>query len=1145
VSKKIKKLLIANRGEIAIRIARAGNELGIRTIGIYSDEDKYSLHRFKMDETYLIGKDKDPVEAYLSMDEIIELALRKGVDAIHPGYGFLAENAEFAEKCRENHIIFIGPEPETLRLFEDKLKSKEVAERCNVPVIPSSEKALKDVDEAVGFAEEFGYPVMLKASKGGGGRGLRIIRNERELLENFESAKREAEKAFGNSDVFIEKRIEKPKHIEVQILADKYGNVVHLYERDCSIQRRHQKMMEMAPARNIPEGVLQNLYRDAIKMAKASNYVNAGTFEFLMDEDFNYYFLETNPRIQVEHTVTERITGIDIVHCQIYIAEGERLDGKKLNLKQENIKRRGYALQCRITTEDPENNFMPDTGVLEAYRSPAGFGIRLDGGSAYTGARITPYYDSLLVKVTSWGLTFEQTVKKMIRALNEFRIRGVKTNIPFLLNVLKSKAFLEEYFCTEFIERHPELLKPEAGKDRATKLLSFLGNNIVNGREDIKINEDIVFPKIKRIEIKDKDVPEGSRNILEEKGVKGVIEWIKNTDEVLFTDTTFRDAHQSLLATRIRTHDMLNVGEATSHWMSKLFSIEMWGGATFDVCYRFLREDPWKRVEELKEKIPNILFQMLLRGSNAVGYSNYPDNVIRAFIKEASSCGIDVFRIFDCFNWIEQMKISIEEVKKQGKICEAAICYTGDILDKNREKYNLKYYVDLAKELEKMDVDIICIKDMAGLCKPYAAKKLIKTLKQEVEKPIHFHTHDTSGNGEAAILLAIEAGVDIVDAAISSMSGLTSQPNMNSIVSAIAHTRRKSSLDKEKLDEISDYWERVRTYYYPFESDLKASTAEVYTHEIPGGQYSNLKPQVTALGLIDRWEEVKKMYAEVNRALGDIIKVTPSSKVVGDLALFLVRNNLSIEDFKERADELSLPQSVMDFYKGLLGQPYGGFLPRGMRKKVLKGETPIDERPGKLLPPFDFEKARKKLKEKYKRDFKFRELISYALYPDVFEDYIKFNDEYGDVTKLCTKDFFYPLKHNEETNVVIEPGKKLFIRFISVGPCDEKGERTVYFELNGPQRTIKVKDKKTEVLVKQNIKGDPENIKHICATMPGKIIRINAIEGQHVKKGDIVAITEAMKMETKIVAKCEGRVKKIYLKEKENIETGDLIIELE
>jgi len=895
--KKIKRLLVANRGEIAIRVSRACNELGIRTIGIYSNEDRYSLHRFKMDETYLIGKNKDPVETYLSIDEIIELALRKDIDAIHPGYGFLAENAEFAEKCREKGIIFIGPEPETLKLFEDKLKSKKVAERCNVSMIPGSKKALKDVNEAVSFAKMFGYPIMLKASKGGGGRGLRIIKNREELLSNFESAKREAEKAFGNSDMFIEKRIKKPRHIEVQILADKYGDIVHLYERDCSIQRRHQKMIEMTPARNIPENVLQNLYKDAIKIAKASNYVNAGTFEFLMDENFNYYFLEVNPRIQVEHTVTERLTGIDIVHCQIHIAEGERLNGENINLKQENIKKRGYALQCRITTEDPENNFMPDTGVLEVYRSPAGFGVRLDAGSAYTGARITPYYDSLLVKVTSWGLTFEQAVKKMIRSLNEFRIRGVKTNIPFLLNVLKSRVFLEEYFCTEFIERHPELLKLKIGRDRATRLLSFLGNNIVNEQEGIKINKNIVLPEIKKIGIKDKNIPKGSRNILEEKGVKGVIKWIKNTNEILFTDTTFRDAHQSLLATRIRTHDMLNVGEATCRWMSKLFSIEMWGGATFDVCYRFLREDPWRRVEELKEKIPNILFQMLLRGSNAVGYSNYPDNVIRAFVKEASSCGIDLFRIFDCFNWIEQMKISIEEVKKQGKICEAAICYTGDILDKNREKYNLKYYVDLAKELEKMDVDIICIKDMAGLCKPYAAKKLIKTLKQEVEKPIHFHTHDTSGNGETSIFMAIEAGVDIVDAAISSMSGLTSQPNMNSIIRAIAHTKRKSSLDAEKLDEISNYWERVRTYYYPFESDLKASTAEVYIHEIPGGQYSNLKPQVTALGLIDRWEEVKKMYAEVNWALGDIIKVTPSSKVVGDLALFLVRAMALIIEF--------------------------------------------------------------------------------------------------------------------------------------------------------------------------------------------------------------------------------------------------------
>ncbi|KAA0259395.1 pyruvate carboxylase [Deferribacter autotrophicus] len=1142
---RIRKILAANRGEIAIRIFRAATELGIRTVAIYSEEDKYSLHKYKADEAYLIGKGLDPVSAYLNADEIIDLCIKKNIDAIHPGYGFLAESYEFADKCNKAGIIFIGPSPETIKIFGDKKIAKDLAKECGVPVIEGSDK-IKSLKDAKQVAKIIGYPLMIKATAGGGGRGIRIVRSETELEENFYSAKSEALKSFANDDIILEKYIEKPKHLEIQLLADKFGNIVHLFERDCSIQRRHQKLIEIAPSLNVPEKVLKQIYEAAVEIGKKSHLISAATVEFLLDNENNFYFLEVNPRIQVEHTITEMITGIDIVQSQIYIAAGKKLSNKEINIQdQSSIIKHGYAIQCRVTTEDPENNFLPDTGVLEAYRSASGFGIRLDVGNAYTNAKITPYYDSLLVKVSSWALSFEQAAKKMHRALSEFRVRGVKTNIQFLENVITHPKFLKGDFDTTFVDKTKELFVFKKRKDRATKALKFLGNNIVNNPSNAKISENTVLPEIKPPVVKyGEKIPAGTRDILLRKGVKGILNYIQQSREALFTDTTFRDAHQSLLATRLRTYDMLQIADAYAHHMHQLFSLEMWGGATFDVAFRFLKESPWERLRLLREKIPNILFQMLLRASNAVGYTNYPDNVVKKFIHLSAKNGIDIFRIFDCFNWTEQIIPIIEEVKKNEKIAEAAICYTGDILDEKKDKYTLKYYVDLAKELAEAGTDILTIKDMAGLVKPYAAKKLVKAIKEETGLPIHFHTHDTSGNGEATILMAIESGADIVDCAISSMSGLTSQPNLNSIIAALEHTDKKSSIDKKWAQKISDYFERVRRYYFPFESGLKAATAEVYEHEIPGGQYSNLMVQLEAMGLLDRWEEVRKMYKEVNDALGDIIKVTPSSKVVGDLALFLVRNNLTINDLYEKGDTLSFPDSVVSFFKGYLGQPYGGFNEK-LQKIVLKDEKPITVRPGELLEPFDFEKTKEELQNKFKKHhFTEEDLISYALYPKVFEEYLKFTEEYGDGSVFDTRSFFYPLNPNDEISVDIEEGKTLIIKYLGISDVDEKGYRRLLFELNGQPRTVTVKDEKITDIIKSNEKGDLTNPKHVCATMPSKIVKIFVKEGDSVKKGDLLVITEAMKIETKINANCDGTVEAILLHEGDKIEAGDLILKL-
>lgn len=1142
---RIKKLMSANRGEIAIRTFRACTELGISTVAIYSTEDRYSLHRYKADEAYHIGVGLDPVAAYLNIDEIIELAIRENIDAIHPGYGFLAENAEFAAKCEEKGIIFVGPSAETIRIFGDKKSSKELARSCGVPVIEGSLKVIEDIADAEKNAKKIGYPILLKAVAGGGGRGIRIAKDEKELAENFESAKSEALKAFGNGDIILEKYIEKPKHIEVQLLGDKEGNIIHLFERDCSVQRRHQKLIETAPSINIPQDVLNKMYDASIALGKASNLRNAATVEFLVDANNDFYFLEVNPRIQVEHTITELITGVDIVQNQIFISTGKLLSDPDIGIEsQESVTKSGFAIQCRVTTEDPQNNFMPDTGEIEAYRMATGFGVRLDAGNGFANAKITPHYDSLLVKLSTHSNSFARAANKMSRSLSEFRIRGVKTNIPFLLKVVENKAFLDGETHTTFVDTTPELFHFPAPKDRATKALMFLANNVINNPTGTSITPDRILPKTDvPIMPYGEKIPAGTKDILMRSGVQGVMDHIRNSQEILFTDTTFRDAHQSLLATRLRTIDMLKISDVYAKHLNSLFSLEMWGGATFDVSYRFLKESPWDRLRQLREKIPNVLFQMLLRASNAVGYTNYPDNVVKAFIKQAADSGMDIFRIFDCFNWTDQMIPAIEEVKKNGRIAEAAICYTGDIEDITKTKYSLKYYTGLAKELANAGTDIIGIKDMAGLLKPYAAKMLVKAIKEETGLPIHFHTHNTSGNGEAAVLMAIEGGADIVDAAISSMSGLTSQPNLNSILAATKYTQKASSVDVEWSQKVSDYFERVRRYYFPFESGLKSGTAEVYKHEIPGGQYSNLIVQVEAMGLIDRWEEVRHMYTEINKELGDLIKVTPSSKVVGDFALFLVRNDLTIDDIYEKSDTLSYPDSVISFFKGMLGQPYGGF-PSRLQKAILKDERPIYDRPGDSLPPFDFEAAHLELKTKFNRDFNNEEVLAYALYPAVFSDYVKFKNEYGDASIFDTKSFFYPLLQEEEIEVKIDQGKTLIIKYLSESMPDEKGYRRVYFELNGIPRTVKIKDNTLTDIIKSNIKGELGNPQNICATMPGAITKINVKKGDKVKKGDLLAITEAMKIETKIASAVEGEVEEVFLNQGDKIEAGDLIIKL-
>ncbi|CEI74336.1 MULTISPECIES: pyruvate carboxylase [Romboutsia] len=1138
--KKFNKILVANRGEIAIRIFRACSELGIKSVGIYSKEDKYSLFRTKADESYLIGEDKGPIDAYLDIDSIIELAKKKNVDAIHPGYGFLSENPEFVKKCEKNGITFIGPSADIMNMMGDKINSKRIAKEVDVATIPGIDEPIKDVKRAKEIAKEIGYPIMLKASNGGGGRGMRVVYNESDLSIEYETACSESKKAFGEDMIFIEKYIANPKHIEVQILGDKYGNIVHLYERDCSVQRRHQKIIEYSPAFSLGDKLRENICNDAVKIAKHVGYINAGTLEFLVDDSGEYYFIEMNPRVQVEHTVTEMVTGIDIVQSQILIAQGYRLDSDEINIKsQEDVKLRGYSIQCRITTEDPKNRFMPDTGKIQVYRTGSGFGIRLDGGNGFAGANISPYYDSLLVKTISWDRTFKGAINKTIRSIKEFRVRGVKTNIGFLVNVLNNPIFVEGKCSTRFIDINPELFEIRESKDRGTKLLQFIGNTVVNENkcEDKPSFDSIYQPKIN----KDIILNEGSRDLFNRLGKEKYMESIKNEKKLLLTDTTMRDAHQSLLATRLRTYDLLKVAKPTNEYMKDLFSIEMWGGATYDVAYRFLKESPWIRLQKLREEIPSVLFQMLFRASNGVGYKNYPDNVIEEFIKQSAEQGIDVFRIFDSLNWVENMKPSISTALETGKIVEASICYTGDILDPTKNKYNLEYYIRMAKELEELGTDIICVKDMAGLLKPYSAYTLIKELKNNVNTPIHLHTHDTSGNGIATCLMASEAGVDIVDGALETMAGLTSQPSLNAIVEALKNTERDTQINLYGYEEIGNYYKDLRKIYSRFESDLSNPSAEIYKYEIPGGQYTNLKPQADSLGLSNKFDEVKEKYKEANEILGDIIKVTPSSKVVGDLAIFMVKNKLDKNNIIEEGEKLSFPDSVLDYCKGMIGQPEGG-IPKDIQRVVLKGDTPIEERPGKLIPKEDFESIKADLDKRFKMNTNIRNILSYTLYPKVYEDYLKHLQLYNDISKLDSHVYFYGLNKGEECEVEIEEGKILTIKLVDIGDVKENGNRTVSFELNGMMRDIDIKDNNYSGNIKDIIKADMNDPMQIGASIPGKVVKILVKEDDEVKQNQPMIIIEAMKMETIIVAKADGIVKSIKVEEGELVRDKQLLI---
>ncbi|CAI3266378.1 pyruvate carboxylase [Enterococcus cecorum] len=1140
----MKKVLVANRGEIAIRVFRACAELGISTVGIYAAEDEYSVHRFKADEAYLIGEGKKPIEAYLDIEGIIQAAKEAGADAIHPGYGFLSENLQFAKRCQEEGLTFIGPKLEHLDIFGDKIKAKEAAVKAGIQSIPGSDGPVDSVDEVLQFAKDYGYPIMIKAALGGGGRGMRVAFDDAQALEGYNRAKSEAKAAFGSDEVYVEKYIADPKHIEVQILGDVHGNVVHLFERDCSVQRRHQKVVEVAPCVSLSTELREKICGAAVQLMKHVGYVNAGTVEFLVSGD-DFYFIEVNPRVQVEHTITELITDIDIVTSQILIAQGKDLH-KDIHIpQQENIYLKGAAIQCRITTEDPLNNFMPDTGKIDTYRSPGGFGVRLDVGNAYAGAIVTPYFDSLLVKVCTHGATFQAAIQKMQRCLKEFRIRGVKTNIPFMQNVIHNKVFQSGNAKTTFIDNTPSLFEFSSTRDRGNKTMKYIGEITINGFPGIdkKAKPFFEVPRVpKEIITQNKEIVT-AKKILDKEGPQAVSKWVQEQQAVLLTDTTFRDAHQSLLATRVRTHDIEKIAAQTQLAIPQLFSSEMWGGATFDVAYRFLNEDPWERLRKIRQQMPNTLMQMLFRGSNAVGYSNYPDNVIQAFIKESAKQGIDVFRIFDSLNWTAQMEPSIQAVLDTGKIAEAAICYTGDINDPLRSKYDIHYYKQMAKDLESLGAHIIAIKDMAGLLKPQAAYRLISELKDTVDVPIHLHTHDTSGNAIMTYEKAIQAGVDIVDVAISAMSAHTSQPSMSSLYYALLGDKRAPQMDIQKAQALNHYWEDVRPYYQSFENGMNAPQTEVYLHEMPGGQYSNLQQQAKAVGLSDKWDEVKQMYRKVNMMFGDIVKVTPSSKVVGDMALFMVQNQLTEEDLYEKGDTLSFPDSVVSFFEGQLGQPVGGF-PEKLQKIILKGRPAITVRPGQLAPAVDFEKVRKELAEKVGFTPKDEQVLSYLMYPQVFLDYCKAYDQFGEVKLLDTPTFFYGMRLGEKINVEIEKGKVLIIRLDEIGEADEEGNRILFFNLNGQRREIVVNDKSIQSTIVHRKKAEPTDKNQYGATMSGSVLQVLVKKGDHVKKGDVLMITEAMKMETAIEARFDGVVDHLYVHPGETIQSGDLLIEL-
>ncbi|TCM77834.1 pyruvate carboxylase [Rhodovulum steppense] len=1145
---EFKKILVANRGEIAIRVMRAANEMGKRTVAVYAEEDKLGLHRFKADEAYKIGEGLGPVQAYLAIDEIIRVAKMCGADAIHPGYGLLSENPAFVAACDAAGIAFIGPKAETMRALGDKASARKVAIAAGVPVIPATEVLGEDMDAIRAEAAEIGYPLMLKASWGGGGRGMRPINGPDELEEKVREGRREAEAAFGNGEGYLEKMILRARHVEVQILGDQHGNIYHLWERDCSVQRRNQKVVERAPAPYLSPTQREHLCNLGKKIAEAVNYECAGTVEFLMDmESGEFYFIEVNPRIQVEHTVTEEVTGIDIVRAQILIAEGKSLVEATGIASQYDVELTGHALQCRITTEDPLNNFIPDYGRITAYRGATGMGIRLDGGTAYSGAVITRYYDSLLEKVTAWAPTPEAAIARMDRALREFRIRGVSTNIAFVENLLKHPTFLNNEYHTKFIDQTPELFQFEKRRDRATRLLTFVADVTVNGNPETEGRPrppaDIRTPRPP--ENRHESFLPGTRQILDEQGPQAVADWMAAQKRLLLTDTTMRDGHQSLLATRMRSIDMVRVAPAYAHNLPQLFSVECWGGATFDVAYRFLQECPWQRLRDIRARMPNLMTQMLLRGANGVGYTTYPDNVVQSFVKQAAETGVDVFRVFDSLNWVENMRVAMDAVLDSGKVLEGAICYTGDILDPDRAKYDLKYYVEMARALKAAGCHILGLKDMAGLLKPASATVLFKALKEEIGLPIHFHTHDTSGIAGATILAAAEAGVDAVDAAMDAFSGGTSQPCLGSIVEALRNTPRDTGIEIEAVREISDYWGQVRTQYAAFESGLMAPASEVYLHEMPGGQFTNLKAQARSLGLEDRWSEVARTYADVNRMFGDIVKVTPSSKVVGDMALMMVSQGLSRADVENPDKDVAFPDSVIDMMRGNLGQPPGGF-PEAIVRKVLKDEKPLTERPGAKVPPADLDKLRADLKAQFEDlDFDDEDLNGYLMYPKVFTDYTARHQMYGPVRTLPTRTFFYGMEPGEEITAEIDPGKTLEIRLSAIGETTEEGDVRVFFELNGQPRVIRVPDRKAKATVAKRPKVELGNPAHVGAPMPGAVATVAVSVGQEVKTGDLLLTIEAMKMETGLHAERDGTVKAVHVTPGAQIDAKDLLIEFE
>lgn len=1143
----IKRILIANRGEIAIRVIRAAKEMGIGTVGIFSEEDRLALHRFKPDQSYQVGVGVGPVEAYLDGADILRVAVESECDALHPGYGFLSENAGFAEQCERHGISFIGPNAAVLRDLGNKVKARELAVKAGIPVMPASGPLTADDRETEKIAGEIGYPLMLKASWGGGGRGMRVIRDVRGLHDTVKRAREEARTSFGSDEVFFEKLVEDAMHIEVQILADHHGNVLHLYERDCSLQRRHQKVIERAPAIYLPNKVREEICRAAVKLARRAGLDNAATVEFLYNKtDKSFYFIEVNPRIQVEHTVTEEITGIDIVKAQIRIAEGEKI-GKSGSIvpAQSAIRVSGTAIQCRVTAEDPNNNFIPDYGNIIAYRSPSGPGIRLDGGTAYNGAWISRAYDSLLVKVTARGSDGEDSINRMRRALMEFRVRGVATNLPFLLQLLTHPKFQSGDYNTRFIDETPELFETGGGHGQVERLLRFIADVIVNGNGDVKDRPVPFSLREPAPPVAVGKLPaNGPKAIFDETGARGLVNWIREQNKPLVTDTTFRDAHQSLLATRLRTKDLIAIAPYYAHNMSDLFSVESWGGATFDVALRFLHEDPWQRLFDLSAAMPNIMQQMLLRASNAVGYKSYPDNVVRFFIHQAADAGIDVFRIFDSLNWPENMQVAIDAVGETGKIIEAAICYTGDIQNPAKQKYNLDYYLDLACEYRDMGAHILGIKDMAGLLKPGAARLLITALKQEIDLPIHLHTHDTSGISAATVLAAVEAGADIVDAAIDSMSGLTSQPNMGAVAASLEHTDKSTDLDTEAIRVISGYWEEVREQYTAFEPPIRSGASEVYVHEMPGGQYTNLREQARSLGIDRRWPEIARAYADANELFGDIVKVTPTSKVVGDMALAMVTAGLTKQDVLDPEKEIAFPESVIQFFHGEMGQPAGGF-PPALQAKVLNGKAPLQGRPGESLDSIDLEQTRETLAAQLKEDISDFDLASHLMYPSVFTDYAEMERKYGDVSILPTHIFFYGLQSGEETVLSFEDNRQAIVHYLATSEPDEEGMRRVFFELNGQPQTVIVRDNNLSYEVHQNEKADPANPAHLAAPMPGLVVAVEVSTGERIRQGDTVVVLEAMKMQSAIPAEKSGIIKRVVVSPDHVVDTGDLLVVIE